>query len=250
LLGNANLRDAMMRGAVLSGADLTGAKLERAVLEGADLTKVNLTNADCRNVTFRNAKMGGVTMRDTLLYGSDFSVELAKGVTVDSVDFSAEGNGSARVTGSELAAYFNGKRNGAATSVQVAAAAVAPAPVATTNRRYFGHGDVLRDASLEFDTDSIVEVDGRFLKCNITLGTGAQLIIGKDGLFDGCQIQGSGIVVIHGRFISTAASGISGARRVIVGATGVLKGTVKQPSGLTNFAFESGCVLRLKIETA
>jgi hypothetical protein len=164
---------------------------------------------------------------------------------VDEVDFSVAGDGSKLIPASALAAFLNGRTDGGTASPQAAAAAMVP-----TNRRYFGHGDVLRDASLEFDADSIVEVDGRFLKCHITLGQGAQLIIGREGLLDGCQVHGSGILVIHGRFVSDASPGISGARRIIVGATGSLRATVKQPPEHTHFAFEPGCILRLKTETA
>lgn len=247
LLTGANLRDAVLRRAALPGADLSGAKLERAVLEGADLSQVSLLEADCRHATFHGARLKGAKFSRTHLYGSDFSIEVADGAEVDEVDFSVAGDGSQLIPASALAAFLNGKTDGGTASPQAAAVAVAPIP---TNRRYFGHGDVLRDASLEFDADSIVEVDGRFLKCNITLGQGAQLIIGREGLLDGCQVHGSGILVIHGRFTSEASPGIDGARRIIVGATGCLRATVKQPAGHTHFAFEPGCVLRLKTETA
>ncbi|MFQ3640172.1 MAG: pentapeptide repeat-containing protein, partial [Chloracidobacterium sp.] len=246
LLTGANLRDAVLRRATLPGADLSGAKLERAILEGADLSQVSLQDADCRYAKFQGARLKGARFNRTRLYGSDFSVEVADGAQVDEVDFSAAGDGSQLIPLSGLAAFLNGKTDGGTASPQ-AAVAVAPAP---TNRRYFGHGDVLRDASLEFDADSIVEVDGRFLKCNITLGQGAQLIIGREGLLDGCQVHGSGVLVVHGRFTSEAAPGIDGARRIIVGSTGSVRATVKQPAGHTHFAFEPGCVLRLKTERA
>jgi hypothetical protein len=55
--------------------------------------------------------------------------------------------------------------------------------------------------------------------------------------------------VVHGRFTSDAAPGINGAKRVIVGSTGGVRATVKQPAEHTHFAFEPGCFLRLKVET-
>ncbi|HMV99635.1 MAG TPA: pentapeptide repeat-containing protein [Acidobacteriota bacterium] len=247
-LTGANLRDASMRGALLPGANLTGVILERAVLADATLQRANFTKADCRHVTWAKAQLSGAIFNDALVYGGDLTADLAKMVKAEWVDFSKDGDGSQRVKGSELVNYLNGlKEGGSAAAAVPAAAPVAPS---TGNRRYFGRGDVLRDAKLEFDTGSIVEVEGRFLKCSITLGDGAQLIIGKEGLLDGCRISGNGIIIVYGRFIEDSAPGIDGAKQLIVGATGSVKGMIKQPPSLTQFAFEPGCFLRLKIATS
>ncbi len=241
VLVGANLRDASLRGASLPGANLTGAILERAVLSEAVLQRVNLSQADCRYVTFGKAQLGEANFSQAKLFGSDLTGDLTKGITADWVDFSKDGDGSNKIQIAELADFLNGAK-----TVSVTSAPAAPT-IAPSNRRYFGRGDVMRDAKLEFDADSIVEIEGRFLKCVITLGEGAQLILGKDGLLDGCQINGNGIIIIHGRFVEETSPGINGAKQVIVGASGYVKGSVKQPPAMTQFAFEPGCILRLKI---
>ena len=63
----------------------------------------------------------------------------------------------------------------------------------------------------------------------------------------GCQISGSGLVTIHGKFVEREAPGISGATQLLVSAGGSLTGAVEQPPEYTRFAFEPGCVLRMKI---
>ena len=58
------------------------------------------------------------------------------------------------------------------------------------NRRYFGKGDVLRNASLEFDSGAFVEIESLFEQCSISLGKGTELVVGKGGVLSDCQIRG------------------------------------------------------------
>ena len=74
-------------------------------------------------------------------------------------------------------------------------------------------------------------------------------MIGPNGVLDGCQITGGGEIVVHGSFNEkTITPGMVGPKRLIVGKDGSVTGSVKQPPELTQFAFERGCALRLKIQ--
>jgi hypothetical protein len=110
---------------------------------------------------------------------------------------------------------------------------------------------VLRNAALEFGHDSVVEVQSRFENCTITLVDGAHLTIGEDGALAGCRITGPGDIVVLGRFeYEDGGPAILGPRRVLVGAGGELACAILQHVERTQFAFESGCVLRLNIHKA
>ena len=100
-----------------------------------------------------------------------------------------------------------------------------PQPSAT---RYFGEGDVLRNAALEFGAGSSVEIDSRFENCTITLGDGTDLVIGRSGVLKDCQIAGTGNVTVHGLFFEREAPGIVGPRQFVVSAQGAVVGTVEQ----------------------
>ena len=75
-----------------------------------------------------------------------------------------------------------------------------PADDRSANRRYFGRGDVLRNASLQFDEGATVEIESLFEQCTIALGRGTELIVGSDGVLHGCQITGAGNITINGKF--------------------------------------------------
>jgi hypothetical protein len=114
------------------------------------------------------------------------------------------------------------------------------------NRRYFGRGDVLRNASLEFDSGALVEIESLFEQCTISLGKGTELIVGQGGVLSDCQIKG-GNITINGHFFERQSPGIVGADQVVVSAGGALVGAVEQPAHSTRFGFEPGCKLRVKI---
>jgi len=106
---------------------------------------------------------------------------------------------------------------------------------------------VLKNAELEFSEGSSVEVRGRFENCVVTLGAGAELRIGPGGLLRDCRITGEGVVLVHGRLLNRAKNTPVTARVFLVGAEGTAVGTVQQPAGKPRFAFDPGCVLRLRI---
>jgi hypothetical protein len=113
--------------------------------------------------------------------------------------------------------------------------------------RFFGPGDVLRNASLEFGAGGSVHIESLFEQCTIAIGEGTSLVIGKSGSLAGCQITGPGKVAVHGKFVESASPGIVGVKELVVTASGSLVGSVEQPPEHTRFAFEPGCVLRTKI---
>jgi hypothetical protein len=113
--------------------------------------------------------------------------------------------------------------------------------------RYFGQGDVLRNATLEFGAGIKVQIDSRFEQCSIALGRGADLTIGKAGVLANCRIEGAGNITLHGRFFERESPGIIGPSQLVVTSEGQLIGEVEQAPELTKFAFEPGSRLRMKI---
>jgi hypothetical protein len=153
------------------------------------------------------------------------------GLIAEWIDASADANASARLTGDDAVAFLAGL------------AADRPAP----NKRYFGKGDVLRNAALEFNAGVTVEIESLFEHCTIALGEGTALVVGRAGTLSGCQIKGPGQVMVHGKFVEREAPGIVGVAQLVVTAGGSVFAAVEQPPELTRFAFEPGCVLRMKI---
>jgi uncharacterized protein YjbI with pentapeptide repeats len=257
-LGGARLVGAQLSHASLAEADLSTSKLDDADLTNTDLTSANLEEASLARALLRDAQLGeatliradlsGADLRRAILTGAhlDFAnVAEAKvhglvgpgavppGLRGDWVDNSVEGNAATRATGPALDAIFSGRRT-----------TVAP----PANKRYFGKGDVLRNAHLEFDAGAAVEIESLFEDCTIALGDGTELVIGKGGVLQGCQIRGSGRITIHGKFVEQEAPGIVGATQLVVSANGSLVGAIEQPPELTRFGFEPGCMLRVKIQ--
>ncbi|HEU0004705.1 MAG TPA: hypothetical protein VFS12_01825, partial [Terriglobia bacterium] len=106
----------------------------------------------------------------------------------------------------------------------------------------------LRGATLEFSENCQVEIESYLENCTIYLGQGSTLTVGSNGVLEGCQIVGSGDIVIAGEFIEDGVSpGIVGPRRLHVGQTGTVVAAVQQASTLTEFGFEHGCSLSLRI---
>ena len=113
--------------------------------------------------------------------------------------------------------------------------------------RYFGQGDVLRNATLEFGAGIKVHIESRFEHCSIALGQGAELTVGKAGVLSQCRIEGAGKITVHGRFQERESPGIVGPAELTVTSEGTLVGVVEQAPELTRFAFEPGSKLRMKI---
>jgi uncharacterized protein YjbI with pentapeptide repeats len=229
------------RGVKLVGAILTKVDLSKANLSGADLT-----NADLRNATLTDAKLEGANLTGAKVFGLVAKGVQITGVKADWLDNSPNADGSVRVVANQITALLSGQ-----------APAARPADDRSANRRYFGRGDVLRNASLQFDEGATVEIESLFEQCTIALGRGTELIVGSDGVLSGCQITGNGNITINGKFFdktegkkNTNNAAIVGANQLVVTASGALVGAVQQPPELTRFAFEPGCQLRMKISTS
>jgi hypothetical protein len=198
--------------------------LHRADLTTVDARDANLTRTDMTGATLTGARVAGVISGGATLTD----------IKADWLDASAEGDGSRRVVAEKVTAVL-GKEAPIEPSEGVA------------NRRYFGRGDVLRGATLEFDAGAFVEIESLFEQCSISLGKGTELIVGKAGVLSDCQIKGGGNITINGHFFERKSPGIVGAEQLVVSAGGALVAAVEQPAHSTKFAFEPGCKLRMKI---
>jgi uncharacterized protein YjbI with pentapeptide repeats len=243
-LSGANLREANLREAYLQSTNFSRTFLEGTIFDKATLASAIFADADLRRSFMREAKLSGVVMTGAKLFGVEVLPEQLSGVKAEWVDFSAEANQKTHINGEGLVEQFRRTLNGAAPAVSANLAA----PAHDQTKRFFGKGDVLRNATLEFGDKSVVEIESRFEKCAITLGRDAQLTIGPNGVLDSCQINGSGEIVVLGEFTENGgAPGLKGIKRLIVGKNGFVSGTLQQPAEMTQFGFEKGCVLRLKI---
>jgi uncharacterized protein YjbI with pentapeptide repeats len=243
----ANLEDAVLRGAILDeavlhraiarGADFTGASLVKTNFSGADLTGAKLGAADIRHATFARAQLTGAVLTGAKVAGLVGTGLPLGAIEVTWLDLSPAGDGTQRV------------ENGVIPSVlTVGALTTAPAAGAVeTRRRYFGRGDVLRNATLAFDAGAQVEIDGLFQNCTINVGHETELVIGPSGVLADCEIVGAGCITVHGKFFERAAPGIVGPRKLMVSSRGAVVSAIAQSGEPTGFAFESGCQLRVKI---
>ncbi len=245
-LANASLEDAKLAGAVLDeavlhranlrNANLTGASLVKTNLSGADLTGANLTSADLRHATFARAQLARANLTGAKVAGLVGVGSPVEAVEVRWLDLSPAGDGTQRV------------ENGVIPSVLALGATGKPQTAATeTRRRYFGRGDVLRNATLQFDAGAAVEIDSVFQNCTINVGDDVELVIGADGVLADCEIVGAGSVTIHGKFFERKSPGIVGPRKLMVSARGAVVSAISQHPALTSFGFESGSQLRVKI---
>ena len=227
-------------------------KLVGAVLTKADLSKANLPSADLTNADLRNA-----TLTDAKLEGANLTgAKVLRPRREGRADHRHQGRlarqqPERRRLGARRRHADRGRAHRARRRRAPARRSLAP------NRRYFGRGDVLRNASLQFDEGATVEIESLFEQCTIALGRGTELVIGPDGVLTGCQITGAGNITINGKFFEKAEAARSRQRRRRSSARtssssrrpGALVGAVQQPPELTRFAFEPGCQLRMTIST-
>ncbi len=149
------------------------------------------------------------------------------------LDVSLDGDGSRILSGAEALSFFT---------------AGAPEPPPPPTRRYFGKGDVLRNAALEFHAGSNVVVESHFDNCTIALGERTELVIGEPGLLTNCRVVGPGIILVHGRIFEGEGPSISGPIRLIVSARGAIAATIRQHASKTAFGIEPGARLRVRIQ--
>jgi uncharacterized protein YjbI with pentapeptide repeats len=243
-MAGANLEDAALRGAILDeavlhraiarNADFTGASLVKTNFSGADLTGAKLGGADVRHATFARAQLAGAHLTGAKVAGLVGTGQPLGTIDVTWLDLSPAGDGTQRV------------ENGVIPSV-LTVGAVSQAPSDDARRRYFGRGDVLRNATLQFDAGAQVEIDSLFQNCTINVGVETELVIGPSGVLADCEIVGAGFITVHGKFFERHSPGIVGPRKLMVSARGAVVSAVAQSEEPTGFAFESGCQLRVKI---
>lgn len=234
-LGTANLTRADLRGAVLTSADLQQANLGAVEAQGANFSSAVLSGADLSDADLRLCILTGAVLTGARLTGAKIAGVVATGVplpalTAEWVDASVGGDGGTRLANGQIAALLSGVAS----------------PPATGAHRYFGKGDVLRNASLQFDKGATVEIDSFFENCSIALGDGTELVLGKEGVLADCTISGGGRITIHGKFFERESPGIVGPRELTVSSQGALVASVAQGPA-TRFAFHKGCQLRMKI---
>jgi uncharacterized protein YjbI with pentapeptide repeats len=244
-LAGANLEDARFPGAIfdeaslrnahLRNADFSGSSIIRADFSLADLTNANLTGADIRHANFTQAVIVGARLTGAKVAGLVGTGSAPPTVEVTWLDLSPAGDGSNRV------------ENGVIPSVLALGAIATVKAPADGRSRYFGRGDVLRNAVLQFDPGAHVEIDSLFQNCTINIGDQTELIIGASGVLADCEIVGAGSVTVHGKFFERQSPGIVGPRVVSVSAKGALVSAVAKHTESTRFAFENGCQLRVKI---
>jgi uncharacterized protein YjbI with pentapeptide repeats len=238
-LTGANLREAALTHALSEGVNLTDACLRGAVFDNTSLANSILNGVDLRNSRFLNTNLHKATLTGAKLFGIEVTSDELGGALAEWVDFSVEGNDRLRVAGTELVDYYLRLKAGLSAGAALNS---------VRSKRFFGQGDVLRGATLEFSEDCQVEIESYLENCTIHLAQGTTLTVGPNGVLNGCQIVGRGDIMIAGEFIEGGASpGIVGLRRLHVGQTGTIVAAVQQASTLTEFGFEHGCSLSLRI---
>ena len=228
-LNDANLARASAVACVFADASLVRANLSGAVLKGADIAGGDLRQANLKGASLEGAQLTGARIAGMIGTGNELGH-----LEVEWVDNSRDGDGSAKLTDGEIPALLAG-REAKPTKTQVA-----------PNTRYFGRGDVMRGATLQFESSVRVEADSVFEDCTLELGEGTELIVGKRGVLSDCTIRGHGRVTIHGKFFERESPGIIGPQHLVVTTGGCVVADVEQAAAST-FVFERGCSLRMKI---
>ncbi len=259
-LGGARCRGADWNAVYLGGAILRGSDLARGNLQAANLEEADLTDADLRDANLSTAVLAGAVLDGARVFGAALTELQLESSRTAWVDLSAGGDRSEKAERARLGGFprlalvrANGNAAGGELGAGAAPAVlVAPAPVAVVlepGARYFGRGDVLRNAELAFAPGAVVTVEGTFDRCQLHLGEGTRLEVGRSGSLLACKILGAGHVTVLGRLANDGGDGAETTARVLrVAAGGFAAGRVRQPEGGTRFGFEPGCVLRLEID--
>jgi len=241
-LSRANLEEANLTGALADHATLddvraSGSTWSKASLVKADLRRAHLVAADMRDADARHADFTGAKLDLANMTGARIAHVVGTGTPVENVqvlwaDTSSRGDGSERLTNGKIPLLLSG---------------LTPITSEAQGERYIGPGDVVREASLRFAEGARARIDGRCERCAIHLGDGAELVIGEGGILADCTVEGSGRIVVEGRFYEGRTPGIVGPRELIVRSRGVVVAAVKQGSELASLAFEPGSRLRMKV---
>lgn len=244
---NARLNRATLRHAVLDGSDFRSASLnecnleqssaQRACLQGASMVLARLRSADFRHSKLDKADLRKTRCRDIKLQSASLHAariaELDLGTTLlgdfpdDQCDLSPSGDGSSFGTLQDL------KRK-----------ARKSAP--PENERYFGAGDVLKNAELRYESGTEVRIDGQFDNCTLKLAAGATLHLSPSAILNNCRIVG-GTLRLEGTFLAPNQVGLECPQLLAVSKQGAVSTSLRQVPGGTIFDFARGCRLRLRL---
>jgi hypothetical protein len=241
-LRGANLARASLEGANLTGARLAGAQLGYAQLESASLGTADLTGAVLIHADLAHAYLGGACLSGAQLVNADLASANLEEADLRDADLTGADLTGANLTGTKTT---NGELTRAGRATQTGRNGHRP-----DLARYFGRGDILRGATLRFDSGCRVEVESLFEQCVIELGEGTELLVGSSGVLSDCKVVGRGSLVIAGKFYEKDSPGIVGPLQLIVNAGGCLVAEVEQAAETTRFAFEPGSNLRVKMRNS
>ena len=231
-LSHAELERAVLSGADLTQADLSDAKLREADLAGAKLRGATLQGADLRRAILEDAELDEAVLTGAKVHGVERRTALPDSAVIEWADGGSDGAGKHLVDTRQVRRLFVSEPAVAASGAQ---------------QRFFGQGDVLRNAQLEFEAGAAVQVESRLQSCSIRLGPDAELVLGEHGVMEDCTIIG-GRLTIHGQFRQGEQPGLVNPRRLVVSKSGIVASTLQQPPDPTEFGFERGCRLRLQIK--
>ncbi len=217
----ANLNRANLEGANLQGADLAGARLTHAQLGGrqaraaptspgrqlahADLSEADLSTAKLDEADLTNADLSGANLEEASLQRAKMRDTRTQGANLK----------NANLTGADAPGLLAKEGAGAI-------------------KRYFGKGDVLRNAHLEFDSGASVEIESLFEQCQHRPGRGHRAR-GRQGRGPRRAAESRA----PARSPSTASSssekspGITGVRQLVVSAGGSLVGDGRAAADIT-----------------
>ena len=115
---------------------------------------------------------------------------------------------------------------------------------------YDGAVRLLAEGAGQGDIEAMTRLGKRLLvgyRAPVRPDEGTELIIGKNGVMRGCQVRGGGKLIVNGTFIERASPGLDGISELVVSSEGSIVSALAQPPDHTRFAFEPGCILRMKI---
>ena len=229
-LNRANLEGANLPGGRSRGARLTHAQLDSAKLGGANLVGAQLAHADLSDTDLSTAKLDEADLTSANL--TDANLE------------------EASLVGAQLRdAQLDGVNSRTPTSPTPTRRASQPAGGPGRLKRYFGKGDVLRNAHLEFDAGASVEIESLFEQCTIALGDGdgARGRQGRRAL----RVPDQGRGQDHDpRQVRRAREPRHRRRHAAHRQRRAGRSSARWSSRAeqTRFAFEPGCMLRMKIQ--
>ena len=190
--------------------------LTKADLRARRPHPADLSDVDARHATFAGARLAGAKLTGAKVAGLVGTGAPARRRAGRLARHERGGDGTGRISNGEIPLAALGPGAGGRG---------AEAPAA---RRYFGRGDVLRNATLTFEPGARVEIDSLFENCTITARRGdASSSSASAGVLADCNIAGAGSITINGQFFERESPGIVGPRELVVSREGALVASVR-----------------------